>query len=48
MYARSSGVEHCFDVARASGSIPLAPTIILKIMLIYKVYSNFNTNHVIT
>lgn len=24
--ARSSVVEHCFDVARASGSIPLAPT----------------------
>lgn len=24
--ARSSVVEHCFDVARVSGSIPLAPT----------------------
>lgn len=24
--ARSSAVEHCFDVARVSGSIPLAPT----------------------
>ena len=26
--ARSSVVEHCFDVARVSGSIPLAPTIL--------------------
>ena len=26
MKARSSVVEHCFDVARVSGSIPLAPT----------------------
>ena len=25
--ARSSVVEHCFDVAGVSGSIPLAPTI---------------------
>lgn len=25
--ARSSVAEHCFDVARVSGSIPLAPTI---------------------
>lgn len=24
--ARSSVVEHCFDVAGVSGSIPLAPT----------------------
>lgn len=24
--ARSSVAEHCFDVARVSGSIPLAPT----------------------
>lgn len=29
--ARSSVVEHCFDVAGASGSIPLAPTIRLRL-----------------
>ena len=29
--ARSSVVEHCFDVARVSGSIPLAPTMNLKV-----------------
>ena len=29
MKARSSVVEHCFDVARVSGSIPLAPTSLL-------------------
>ena len=40
--ARSSEAEHCFDVAGASGSIPLAPT---KIVLLYErlvIYDNIS------